>query len=346
MRVGISSQHIVDRILLVLGLVPVPLVDVFPTIILARSVMLATQSELFEALAYESHTCEELAVTCRLNARGLATLLPVLLASGYLHRQGEQYSLTTQTRKWLLRDSPHSIREYVLFNFTQWQWIERFDDFVQNGLPINFHREMDNEQWRHYQHGMQQIARISAREVARNIPVSNHATTMLDIGGAHGYYSVALCRRHPNLHATVLDLQEAVRQSAPLLAASGMGDRVQHRCGDALTTDLGEQQYDVIFMANLAHHFSSDTNQQLIYRIARALKPGGAFVIMDAFRPKAQHRRQQFAAIADLYFALTSESGVWSLAEMAHWQSQAGLQPLKAKHLLTGPGLGLQIAVK
>ena len=84
-----------------------------------------------------------------------------------------------------------------------------------------------------------------AKMVAKAVPVPTGATALLDIGGSHGAYSVALCRRHPGLRGTVLDLPDAVRHAAPLLAEEGMGDRVQHQAGNALTDDLGEQHLDV-----------------------------------------------------------------------------------------------------
>jgi hemolysin activation/secretion protein len=39
-------------------------------------------------------------------------------------------------------------------------------------------------------------------------------TAMLDIGGSHGLYSVALCRRYPTLDGTILEppqVEEATR---------------------------------------------------------------------------------------------------------------------------------------
>ena len=57
------------------------------------------------------------------------------------------------------------------------------------------------------------------------------------------------------LRAVVLDLPEAVEHAAPILEHEGMGDRVVLRAGDALTDDLGEATYDLVFMFSLVHHF-------------------------------------------------------------------------------------------
>jgi SAM-dependent methyltransferase len=166
---------------------------------------------------------------------------------------------------------------------------------------------------------------------------------MLDIGGSHGYFSVAACRKYPQLRAEVLDLPEAVEQAAPILAAEGMGDRVVHRAGDALTEDLGSETYDLILMFSLVHHFDAETNRSLTARCARALRPGGLLVIGDLMRPEQPSRASAMDLFYDLYFALTSRSGLWSFAEMAGWQLAAGLKPRKPVHLVPGSGPGLQV---
>jgi SAM-dependent methyltransferase len=99
---------------------------------------------------------------------------------------------------------------------------------------------------------------------------------MLDIGGSHGYYSVVICRRHPGLRSVVLDLPQAIRHAAPLLAREGMGDHVVHRAGDATTDDFGTATFDLVYVANAVHHFDEPTNRDLARRAARALRPGAS----------------------------------------------------------------------
>jgi SAM-dependent methyltransferase len=167
---------------------------------------------------------------------------------------------------------------------------------------------------------------------------------MLDIGGSHGYFSVVLCRSNPGLRATVLDLPSAVEHAAPILEREGMGDRVMLRGGDVLTDDLGEAAYDLILVFSLVHHFDDATNRLIARKAARALRPGGYLVIGDALRPKSPGRGGQQGAFFDLYFALTSESGLWTFDEMRSWQVDAGLVPRKSIGLVPGGGFGLQVA--
>jgi predicted O-methyltransferase YrrM len=172
------------------------------------------------------------------------------------------------------------------------------------------------------------------------------ARDLLDIGGSHGYNAVVLCRRHAGLRAVIFDLPAAVEQAAPILAKEGMGDRVVHRAGDALADDLGAESWDVVFVAQLVHHFDAATNRELARRVARALRPGGVFVIQEAVRPSSPKQAGQAGTLLDLYFALTSQAGTWSYDEMADWQRQAGLEPRKPIRFRTVPGVGQQVAVK
>jgi SAM-dependent methyltransferase len=123
-----------------------------------------------------------------------------------------------------------------------------------------------------------------------------------------------------------------------------MGERVAHRAGDALQDDLGEAAYDLVLVFSLVHHFDEPTNRELVRRAARALRPGGYLVIGDAIRPSAPGKGGQQGAFFDLYFALTSRSGLWSVEEMRDWQTEAGLVVRKPISLVPGGGFALQVA--
>jgi SAM-dependent methyltransferase len=102
----------------------------------------------------------------------------------------------------------------------------------------------------------------------------------------------------------------------------------------------------VVLLSQLAHHFDDATNRELVRRIARALRPGGILVILEVIRRDSPREGGQIGGLYDLYFALTSEAGTWSFAEMADWQRQAGLKIRRPIRLRIAPGMGLQVAAK
>jgi ubiquinone/menaquinone biosynthesis C-methylase UbiE len=187
---------------------------------------------------------------------------------------------------------------------------------------------------------------MPAQWVARNLPLPRAATEMLDIGGGHGYFSVAICRRHPRLRATILDLPAAVEHAAPLLAQEGMGERVVHLAGDALTQNLGDEVYDLVFMAAMVHHFDDATNRELMRRIGRALKPGGIAAIWEPVRQDPGGKIRQVGGLLDLFFGLFSEAGTWSAAEVASWFREAGLTVRRPRSPWMMPDLALYVARK
>jgi SAM-dependent methyltransferase len=346
MKIGVIPENALERVGLLAGQVPIPIAHALGGALLARTVTVATQLGVFEALRARGLAAAEVARVCDSDTYATRKLLDALVSSGYLARRGDVYRLTQLSRKWLLRDSPTSIRDAVLYEAIEWGWLARLDEFVRGGLPLDFHATMSSAEWALYQRGMRAIAGIGAGEVARRVQLPKGARHMLDVGGSHGYYAVAICRRHRRLRATVLDLPQAIEHAAPLLAKERMGDRVIHRAGDALTDDLGLEAYDLVFISQLVHHFDDVANRELARRVARALRPGGCLAILEAVRRETPGAGGQLAGLLDLYFAFTSRSGTWPLDEIASWQRGAGLIPQEPIRLLRLPGFCVQVALK
>jgi SAM-dependent methyltransferase len=346
MRFGAIPESPIEWMIARLNLAPRPLLETQMAYTLARLVMVATKLGVFEALTDGPATAPEVARRCRTSPAGTEKLLFALAGAEYLRAEDGGYALTPVSRKWLLRESPHSIADKLLLQFHEWDWLERAEDYVRTGEPLELHSMTDEGQWDLYQRGMRAMANAFAGEAVRRMPLPKNPEDMLDIGGSHGYYSVALCRRNEGLRSVILDLPQAVEHAAALLAAEGMGDRVVHRAGDALTDDLGSEAYDLVLIAQLVHHFSEDQNRELAVRVARALRSGGVFAVLDEFRPRSAKDAGQVGALLEFYFALTSQSGTWAVEEISDWQRQAGLSPRRPIRFRTAPGVGIQAAFK
>lgn len=346
MKLGAIPQNLIERIGKVLHLLPEPLLDTHIAMLLARTVMEGARLGVFEALKAGPLTAGEVTTRCGGDERAMTKLLNALAGCDYLRFEDGRYALVPQTRKWLLPGTGQTLYDKMLFQFLEWDFIKDIGEFVRTGQPLDMHATMTPDQWGLYQRGMRSATSSWAPEVAKRTPVPKGAKDMLDIGGSHGLLSVAICRRHPGLRSVILDLPEAVEHAAPILAEEGMGDRVVYRPGNVLTDDLGTEAWDLIFVASLVHHFDDATNRALARKIAKALRPGGVFVIQELYRPQTPNEAGQVGALLDLYFALTSQSGTWSFEEMAGWQREAGLKPMKPIQFRTAPGTGQQAAVK
>jgi ubiquinone/menaquinone biosynthesis C-methylase UbiE len=161
---------------------------------------------------------------------------------------------------------------------------------------------------------------------------------MLDIGGSHGLYSVALCKKNPQLSAIIFDLPPAVEKARPALEKLGL-ERVTYQAGNALTDDLGESEYDLVLLASVAHHFTLAENLLVAKKAFKALKPGGLFTVIEVLRADTiTYNGDMLSAFGDFFFALSSTSGTWSLREIKQWQKEADFTPYKKATFLTVPG--------
>jgi SAM-dependent methyltransferase len=314
---------------------------------MAPTIMAGVKLGVFEAIGGGATTPPEVATACKTDPAATTKLMDTLVACRYLRHRRGRYTLAAKARRWLLRDSPHSVADKLLFQYDEWDIVAKYEQYIASGQPLDLHSSLsDAAAWDRYQRGMRATAAIYADEVAARLPVPPGATAMLDIGGSHGLYSVRACRRHAGLRSTILDLPSAVEQAAPLLAGEGMADRVRHRPGNALTDDLGENAWDVVFLSQLVHHFTDEQNRAVMRKIAPALKPGGVCVVLEMLRPAAPEDAGAMAAILDLYFAATSRSGTWPLATMQSWQRDAGLAVEAPISLRTLPGGAMVVGRK
>jgi len=220
------------------------------------------------------------------------------------------------------------VADKLRFQLVEWDWTARLEEFVRTGKALDLHvSDMTPEHWAGYQDAMRALSVGVAPAVAKAVPMPAAPTAMLDIGGSHGLFSVALCRRYPTLRSTVLELPAAAEEAGRLLAREETSGRVTLEAGDALTADLGADRFDLVLMSNVAHHFSDEQNRDLARRVAVALKPGGVYVIGEFVRRHRGSAGDGMAATAGLYFALTSTSGTWELEQIQDWQRSAGLIP-------------------
>jgi SAM-dependent methyltransferase len=346
MKIGVIPESPIERIALWAGLVPVPLLETHVAATLAQAITAGVRLGVFECLKDGSKTNLEIARACSVDDAAATALVGALTACGYLTLSAGRHALTPQSRRWLLRDGPSSVRDKILLQAFEWDWLAGLETFVRTGQPMDFHAVMTDEERGLYHRSMRALAGVGGWEVGWRTPTPKGARLMLDLGGSHGHFAAEICRRRPGLSAHVLDLPEAIEKAAPLLAAEGMGERVIHVPGNVIEADLGTERYDLILMSNLAHHLDWQQNRALVSRVAQALRRGGVFVIQEPARPARAEQGGQTGTLLGLYFALQSRPNVqtWTVREMAEWQKAAGLRPGKAIRLRTAPGWVQQAA--
>ena len=341
MRVGVRYQGIAERVGGLLNLVPIPpglSMIGMPT---ARAMQVGQRVGVFRELAGGPATAAELSERLGLRVEGTKLLCDTLCATGVLRlRGGERYALTRAARKWLDPGSDSYVGGFLEDTWHYWDWWKGLEDLVRDGRAVSMHdRPADDPYWRSYMQGQYELARLSSSAVARAVRLQDGATSVLDVAGGHGEFSMALCRRHDGLHATIVDLPGSAQAGRDIVASAGMSDRVRHVAEDMFEADYGGP-HDGALCFNIVHHLTPEQARTLFARIASALRPGAPLCVLDLYtRDRGEH--PDTGAFLGLFFHLTSGADTYSAAEVSEWLRESGFDRPSVKTLPQLPGLGL-----
>ncbi len=345
MRLGLKGANPGEWLALRAGLVPAPAAEAWGGMAASGVLVAAVRTGITARLARAPASAAEVAAELGLDPLPARLLLDCLQSAGHVTLRAGRYRLSRRSRRWLDPASPLSVATYVAGVDDYWTWWAGLAEATRTGATTGSHAAPpDDPYWQRYITGQQQLARLSAAELARKLPLPSRPRTLLDIGGGHGWYSACLCRRHPGLTATVLDLPGSAAVGRELIAAAGLSERVRFRDGDATTADLGGG-YDGVLCFNLVHHLAPEQAAALLRRAAAALNPGGTLAVLDVFADRGR-RAPAHADLLALFVYLSSGAQVHTPAQLAGWLADAGLGPPAEVRVLRIPGLKLRVARK
>lgn len=324
---------------------PAPMLDIWNAVAF-RIVLAGINLGVFETLSNERMTSEMLAKTLSLDQRGTQILLEALHSLGYLGEDEGGYSNSAMTNKWLLRSSGMDLSP----GFRYWSAImpmfDNLDESLRSGSPPLKMYEWLSDQPKvsqDFQDYMVPLAKLVLSEVTARLKISPGAKRMLDIGGGHAMYSIALCQQHLSLTATVFDSAEALKLAMKNISEAGLELAIQVKAGDFLDDDLGEA-YDVALLFNICHGLSEEQNIALLKRTAKALNPGGMAIILEQFGPNLPMPMSRAAnnILGMSYYHLLGGQ-VYSPEQVENWFQKAGYGNLKRIDLRRVPGNSLVI---
>jgi 2-polyprenyl-3-methyl-5-hydroxy-6-metoxy-1,4-benzoquinol methylase len=329
MRVKPAADDLLERVAIAGNMVPIPAAYALYGLTSGRVIGVAQRLGLFKKLLDGPATAGRVAEELGLQVAGTRLLCENLGGLGLLEQDGHTFSLAKRSRKWLDPASDTYIGTWLEHTATYWEWYADLERIVRDGGSFEIHREAaeDEQYWRLYITGQYELARLSAREVAKAIRLPPRPSALLDVAGAHGWFSAELCKRHETLQATVVDLPGSARIGREIIAAAAMSERVTHREGDMFESELGGP-YDGALVFDIIHHLPAEQVVILLGRVREVLKTGGTLAVLDMFRSDATRQRASAAAVG-LLFHLTSGADLHSPDELAGFLAESGFSAPK-----------------
>lgn len=323
---------------------PGPVLDIWNAVAF-RAVLAAIRLDVFEALATGPMSAAELAQRLNADARGVQRLIDALEPLGYVKRQGDRYANTAMTIKWLLRSSPTSFAPY----FRYWgAIIPRLMDDLEGSIkqgraPRNLYEwiEHEPEVSRDFQEAMISLANFALADVIGKLQLPGSARRLLDVGGGHAMYSIALCQKYPQLSAVVFDSPQALATGRANIDRAGLAERVAVQTGNFFRDDLGSG-YDVALLFNIIHGCSPDQNIELFRKAARALNPGGRLIVLEQLAGKALlPMGNAVNGLLGLSYFHLLQGNLYAFDEVAQWLREAGFGQPRRINLLKAAGSSL-----
>jgi len=291
---------------------------------------------LFEKLRAGPRSEPDLRRELGLEDRPAVVLFTAMRAMGLLHRDADQrLVLSPLARDHLLEGAPFDVSAYVGLaadapgvkemiarlksNKPAGAAEEKGAAFIyREGLESAMEHEADA---RRLTLALAGRAKNVAPHLARVAPLEG-VTTLLDVGGGTGLYSIACLQRHPRLRAIVWDRPEVLKIAHEFASAHGVADRLETRPGDMFADAVPSA--DAILLSNILHDWDVPQNRQLIKRLATTLPANGRLLIHDVFLNDALDGPLPLALYSAALFTLT-EGRAYSAVEYRTWLTEAGL---------------------
>jgi hypothetical protein len=314
----------------------------------ARLTQTAVELRIFDALENAALTSEEAASRLALEPKAAELLLNALAAVELLHKNAALFSLADTARQYLLRSSPYYVGDMIRFESSLWNCWEKLPEAIRSGKavrPANMYQDDVNET-EIFISAMDSLVKARGdSDVVASVLDWSHVGEFLDVGSGPATYPIALCKKFPNLHATIFDLPVTLNITRHFIRAAGMEDRIRLIAGD-YRKDAIPGDYQVIFLSNVIHGEDYAKNEALIGKLAKNLEPAGRIVIKDHILDDSR-AKPAVGAIFSLLMLLTTAGGrCYSFNEIRTWMEAAGLSEVEQINLSSPLTSSLVIGTK
>lgn len=295
---------------------------------LPRVLLAALELDLFTVIGDRSWTLTTLAKKLKVSERGLGILCRNLASAGLLYKSDSVYRNSTLGATALNANHRTYRGGYLTLIRSHWaDWI-RLVESIRSGLPLDHDVPDGPDYRRQFTWAMHHRTLEIAPAISAQLQLGQ-AQALLDLGGGPATYALAFLAKNPRLRATVCDRAAALEVAKEIAITHPAGRRLSY-----LPLDFSEEPipslYDVIWYSNVLHIYSPKENQAIFRRAHAALKPGGRFIIQDAFlhdREGVQPVEASLFAVSMLLF--TEQGNTYTVSDTAKWLKQAGFVRIK-----------------
>ena len=310
----------------------------------AKTLLSAIEMGLFTELASGPAYFDALSGRLGLHSRSSRDFLDTLVALGFLHRDGEQYSNTAETDLFLDRNKPSYIGGILeMANQRLYPFWGNLTEALRTGQPQNEIRSggpglfeklyADPARLQLFLAAMTGMSHGANLTIARKFPWKDYKT-FADIGTAQGDLAAQVAAANPHLTGIGFDLPEVAPIFEPYVARVGVADRLRFQPGDFFSQEL--PKVDVIMMGHILHDWDLPTKKMLIRKAFESVPPGGALIVYEAIIDD-DRSKNAFGLMMSLNMLIETPGGFdYTGADCSGWMREAGFSSTRVQPLV-GP---------
>jgi ubiquinone/menaquinone biosynthesis C-methylase UbiE len=301
----------------------------------SKALFSALDLGLFDLIAAEPTTLDQLSDKTGVARNRMATLLSALLALGFLVRAEKSYANAPATQRYLVRGSDAFLGDYYRLQIDKLIFPSQLG--LTDGLlgkPTQSMREMlaDPEDAALFSDAQHQGSMGPALLLSRRVDLTG-CRSLLDVAGGSGAFSIVLCNRHQGLSSTILDFPSVIEVARRYIQTAQLSSRIALIGGDALEDQWPDNQ-DVVLISYLLSAVGEPNIPTLLDRAWHALSPGGLLVLHD-FMLEANREGPREAALWFLsYVVQRSDSVSFTAGDLAELLERRGYVDISSDELI------------
>lgn len=246
----------------------------------------AIELDLFTAIGDGNTTVKAIATGIQASEKGTRVLCDYLTVIGFLNKQGNDYSLTSESSVFLNRNSPAYLGSISRF-LGNAQEVEAFRDIaaiVRKGGTVMGQEGMvsaENPVWVEFARSMAPLMWTPAQLIAEMLRAQDGAKwKVLDIAAGHGLYGITIAKSNPNSEVVAVDWPAVLEVAEENAQKAGVAGRFRKLPGSAFEVEFGSG-YDLVLITNFLHHFDPAVNESVLRKVHAAMAPGGRAVTVE-----------------------------------------------------------------
>jgi ubiquinone/menaquinone biosynthesis C-methylase UbiE len=245
----------------------------------------AIELKVFDYLDKEPKDIPSLASGMKVNQRALTMFFDALVAIGLLKKHHNLYSLTDESRTYLVSSAELYIGRYIKMAYEREDAWLKLGDVVKSGNAID-HVNEDKRAQEFFPALAEMIFPMNfaiAQRVNDELKVSRlgPSAKVLDVAAGAATWSIPMALANKSVNVDALDFPSTLEVTKKYATKYGVESQYNYIGGNWREVAWQKNAYDLVILGHILHSEGEKLSCDLIERCFAAVKPNGKIVIAE-----------------------------------------------------------------